>query len=156
VSCSRSRSSCCGCCWILALSLFPRWQLLDFLYAAHGLASVSCGRSGLGSRVWIPPSVHRVPRFLLAASSPAVIFTQIFCSFFQLFSSAGRSAVPVSVWHLSSSFAGSSPDRGCHSALVICSLITLCVVLDFLVLITLTWWFVKHARKVFGEMPMMT
>jgi hypothetical protein len=27
VSCSRSQSSCCGCWCILALSLFPRWQI---------------------------------------------------------------------------------------------------------------------------------
>jgi hypothetical protein len=131
--------------WVLldfSLEPFPpladlhlQFFLLDFRYAAHGSASVSCGRSGLGSHVWIPPSVHRVPRFQLAASSPAVIFSQIFCSFFRLFSSAGMSIVPVSIRHLSSLFVGSSPGRGCHSALVIYSLITLCVVLDLVKII---------------------
>jgi hypothetical protein len=68
-----------------SVSILVSWALVspppDFRYAAHVSASVSYGRSGLGSRVWIPPSVHRVPRFQLAASSPTVIFTQIFCSF---------------------------------------------------------------------------
>jgi hypothetical protein len=72
----------------LHLKFFP----LDFRCAAHGSASVSCscGRSGLGSRVWIPPYVYQVPRFQLAASSPAVIFAQIFCSFFQVVFSSGQ------------------------------------------------------------------
>jgi hypothetical protein len=60
--------------------------------------------------------VRRVPRFQLAASSRAVIFAQVYCSLFfpACFLVRGRSAVPVSVRRLSSSFVGSSRSGGCR------------------------------------------
>jgi hypothetical protein len=111
--------------------------------------------------------VRRVARFQLAASSRAVIFAQVYCSLFfpGCFLVRGRSAVPVSVRRLSSSFVGSSRSGGCryvpyHS---VCgsrfgedccmwlSSVTGSKTQGFWVLIVLLWWVLSHVYKVFDE-----